>query len=239
MERLTEYLTEPGDIILDCFAGAGTTAHGVLLANRSDNGLRKFVCVQLPEPILDDTETGRNALSIGCKNVADICKERVRRVITQFNQEDSTKLPLGGQITEDRGFRVLKLTTSNFTVWNASTDTTDTASLEQQLELHTDHILPGRISEDLLYEILLKSGFPPTTPIEILTLADKTVYNVKGYEMLICLDKQLTHETIKAIAERKPGRVVCLDEGFAGNDQLKANAVLIMKAKGVTKFQTI
>lgn len=65
------------------------------------------------------------------------------------------------------------------------------------------------------------------------------MHSVANGAMLICLDKQLTHEAIKAIAERKPERVVCLDEGFAGNDQLKTNAVLIMKAKGVTKFQTI
>ena len=57
--------------------------------------------------------------------------------------------------------------------------------------------------------------------------------------MLICLALQLTHETIRGIADLKPERVVCLDEGFAGNDQLKTNAVLIMKSKGVTKFQTI
>jgi adenine-specific DNA-methyltransferase len=57
--------------------------------------------------------------------------------------------------------------------------------------------------------------------------------------MLICLDRSLTHEAIKGMAELKPERVVCLDEGFAGNDQLKTNAVLIMKAKGVTKFQTV
>jgi len=57
--------------------------------------------------------------------------------------------------------------------------------------------------------------------------------------MLICLERGLSHELIRAIAERKPSHVVCLDEGFAGNDQLKTNAVLIMKSKGVTKFQTI
>jgi adenine-specific DNA-methyltransferase len=67
----------------------------------------------------------------------------------------------------------------------------------------------------------------------------KEVYSVASGAMLICLDKQLTHEVIKAMAERKPERVVCLDEGFAANDQLKTNAVLIMKSKGVTKFQTI
>ena len=94
-------------------------------------------------------------------------------------------------------------------------------------------------SEDLLYEILLKSGFPLTTPVETLGIEGKAVHSVANGAMLICLDLQLTHETIKGIAELKPERVVCLDEGFAGNDQLKTNAVLIMKTKGVTSFQTI
>ena len=44
---------------------------------------------------------------------------------------------------------------------------------------------------------------------------------------------------IRAIAERKPERVVLLDEGFAGNDQLKANAVQIFKTKGITSFKTV
>jgi len=50
--------------------------------------------------------------------------------------------------------------------------------------------------------------------------------------MLICLEKELTPEVIKAMAEKKPERVVCLDAGFADNDQLKTNAVQTMKAKG-------
>jgi adenine-specific DNA-methyltransferase len=219
--------TGTDDIVLDFFAGSGTTAHAVLALNRADNGNRRFILVQLPEPT--DQE--------GFKTIADITKERVRRVIQEHESKTEGKLDLGGGRSE--GFRVLKLATSNFNVWNATTEATTPEALGQQLELHVDHIQKGRASEDLLYEILLKSGFPLTTPIEALTIEGKTVYSVTGYGMLICIDKQLTHEMIKAIAERKPSHVVCLDEGFAGNDQLKTNAVLIMKSKGVTKFQTI
>ena len=134
---------------------------------------------------------------------------------------------------------MLKLGSSNFNVWSADTATTTPESLGQQLELHVNHIQQGRSNEDLLCEILLKSGFALTTPVETLSMEGKEVYSVASGAMLICLDKQLTHEVIKAMAERKPERVVCLDEGFAANDQLKTNAVLIMKSKGVTKFQTI
>lgn len=97
----------------------------------------------------------------------------------------------------------------------------------------------GSSAQDILYEILLKSGFPLTTPVETLTLAGKTVYSVAGGALFICLDRDLTLELIRTIAEQKPERVVCLDEGFAGNDQLKANAVQIFKTKGITSFKTV
>ena len=111
--------------------------------------------------------------------------------------------------------------------------------LEKQLDLHIDHIRDGRTADDLLYEILLKSGFPLTTPVETLKLAGKTVHSVAGGALFICLEGALTLELIRAMAEKKPERVVCLDEGFAGNDQLKANAVQIFKTKGVTSFKTV
>ena len=102
-----------------------------------------------------------------------------------------------------------------------------------------DHIRDGRTPDDILYELLLKSGFPLTTPVEKLSLAGKTVYSVAGGALVICLERELTLDLIRAIAEKKPERVVCLDEGFAGNDQLKANAVQIFKTKGVTSFKTV
>jgi len=109
----------------------------------------------------------------------------------------------------------------------------------QQLEMHVHHLVDGRTQEDILFEILLKSGFPLTTPIKELKLADLTVYSIADGAMLICLEKRLTPEVIKEMAALKPERVVCIDEGFAGNDQLKTNAVQTMKTKGVTSFRTV
>jgi adenine-specific DNA-methyltransferase len=139
---------------------------------------------------------------------------------------------------QDRGFRVFKLTESNFMPWNAEVPH-DAPALERQLEMHVDHIREGRTAGDILYEILLKSGFPLTTPTETLTLAGKTVHSIANGALFICLDRKLTLELIRAIADLKPERVVCLDEGFAGNDQLKANAVQIFKTKGITSFKTV
>lgn len=102
-----------------------------------------------------------------------------------------------------------------------------------------DHIRQGRTPEDILYELLLKSGFPLTTEVEKQTIAGKPVYSVVGGALMICLERELSLELIRAIAERKPERVVCLDDGFAGNDQLKANAVQTFKTKGVASFKTV
>ena len=131
------------------------------------------------------------------------------------------------------------------TAWDGSVSNKDAEVLAQQLDLPIDHIVEGRTSEDILYEILLKSGFPLSIEITTLTLEDKVVYSIAGGAMLICLDRnptnitKLTNEVLKVLADRQPQRVVCLDEGFAGNDQIKTNAVQMMKARGVTSFRMV
>jgi len=220
------------EIILDFFAGSGTTAHAVLDLNQEDVGNRKFILVQLPEPC----EIGSEAVKKGFTTIADITKERMRRVIKKLNDAEAGQLPL--ETPQDRGFRVYKLAESNFKPWDAQAPS-EAAALAQQLELHIEHIREGRSPQDILYEILLKSGFPLTTPVETLTLADKQVFSVAGGALLICLELELTMEVIRAMAALKPERVVCLDAGFAGNDQLMANAVQIFKTAGVPSFKTV
>jgi adenine-specific DNA-methyltransferase len=215
-------------LILDFFAGSGTTAQAVLELNAEDGGNRKFVLVQLPEPTeRTDFET-----------IAEITKERVRRVIKNLDEENKGTLGFAKSTNAVRGFRVFKLAESNFTTWDAQVAQNPKA-LQNQLDFHVDHIREARTADDILYELLLKSGFPLTTPVEKQTLAGKTVHSVAGGALVICLERELTLELIRAIAEGKPERVVCLDEGFAGNDQLKANAVQTFKTKGIVKFQTV
>jgi adenine-specific DNA-methyltransferase len=230
VQRMMQLVASPDEdcVVLDFFAGSGTTAHGVLDLNKQDGGDRKFILVQLPEP------TGREDYP----TISDITKERVRRVIKHVNEESAGLLDLGGAREQDRGFRVFKLAESNFRPWNAEAPK-DAEGLAEQLELHVEHIREGRTADDLLYEILLKSGFPLTTPVEVLQLSGKAVHSVANGALLVCLDRELNLELIRAMAERKPERIVCLDEGFVGNDQIKANAVQIFKTKGVTSFKTV
>jgi len=241
--RFATQICAPNDVILDFFAGSGTTGHATLDLNRQDGGNRRFILVQLPEPLDPNDKTQKPAIdlcdSIGKpRTIAEITKERVRRVFRKLKDEDAGKLDLDGMENQDRGFRVFRLAESNFKLWDAEAPK-DAENLARQLELHVDHIRDGRTPDDLLYEILLKSGFPLTAPAEKLTLAGKTVHSVAGGALLICLERELTLELIRAMAEKKPERVVCLDAGFAGNDQLKANAVQIFKTKGVTSFKTV
>ena len=233
IQRILQIATDPHDnaIILDFFAGSGSTGHAVFKQNDEDGGNRRAILVQLPEPLPVPEQS--------LHTIADITKERVLRVIQKLNKEDEGKLPLNGNQKPDRGFRVFKLAESNFETWNANVAPGDVAALQQQLELHIDHIRDSRTAEDILYEILLKSGFHLTTPVEQLTLSGKTVYSAADGALFICLERQLTLDLIRVMAEHRPERVVCLDNGFAGNDQLKANALQIFKTKGVTSFKTV
>ena len=155
-----------------------------------------------------------------------------------LNAKDAETLDLIDDSHEDRGFRVFKLAESNFTPWAADMPH-DAEALEEQLEMHVDHVREGRSAEDILYELLPKSGFPLTAPVDKIELGGKAVYSVADGMLFICLDRDLSLELIRAMADRKPERVICLDEGFAGNDQLKANAVQLFKTKGVTSFKTV
>ena len=219
-----------GDIVLDFFGGSGSTGHAVIAQNSEDGGNRQFILVQLPE-LLPRPETK-------LKTISDICKQRIRSFSERLERDSSSRLDLDRDNHADRGFRAFKLAQSNFTEWHAEMHH-DSEMLEKQLELHVAHIRPDRSSDDILYELLLKSGFPLPTDVQEKVVGGKTIYAVAAGALAICLDRSLTLEVIRAIGEMKPERVVCLDEGFAGNDQLKANAVQTFKSKGVTSFKTV
>lgn len=214
------------DLTLDFFAGSGSTAHAAIELEAETGSRRPFICVQLPERTTLESEEYK----AGFKTISAITIERVKRVGEKFKEQRLASL--------DSGFRIFRLTSSNFKLWNTDSPKDD-AELAKQLTLHVDHLIDGRSQEDVLYELLLKSGFPLDTKIEKLTLENKAVFSIGDGLMLVCLEHDLTLEVLRAMADKKPERVVCLDAGFANNDQLKTNAVQTMKAKGVTKFQTV
>ena len=127
------------------------------------------------------------------------------------------------------GFRAFSLSNSNFKIWNGTAESFDTVG--SQLDLHIDHVDQAAHPDDILYELLMKAGFPLTTKVASIELAGKQVFSVEDGALLICLEKEITPELVDALAEANPVQVICLDEGFKGNDQLKANAVQTFKAR--------
>ncbi len=232
---------DEGDVVLDFFAGTGTTAHGVLLQNQQDGGNRQFIVVQLPEP-LPKPETK-------LKTIADIGKERIRRVIKKIQAEQAqaarqATLPGmdGTPKALDLGFKVFKLDSSNIKAWDP-----DFNQLEHSLLSATEVIKPERTEADVLYEILLKYGLDLTLPLEKRELDGKTAHIIGGGSLVICLAQNMTLAVVEKIAalkdefkpETPPGmRVVFKDAGFA-NDELKTNAVQILKQRGIEDVRAV
>lgn len=245
LREFLELTTSTDSVVMDFFAGSGTTAQAVLEANAADQGRRRFVLVQLPEPTKSKKDDGTwiesAAWKAGYPTIADITKERVRRVIKNLNDADKGQLRAPNDPKPDRGFRVFQLAPSNFKPWDGD-GSKDATALQQQLFAHVEHVLPDRSEQDLLYEILLKDGFELTTPVETFEVRGFRVHSVAGGELLLCLQDKLTHELIQDLAERRPSRVVFLDRGFRGNDQLKANAAKLFASKAgdnFKKFKTV
>jgi adenine-specific DNA-methyltransferase len=219
---LIKLVTNNDDIVLDFFAGSGTTAHSVIMANNSDGASRKFILAQLPEGIEKDSAAEKS----GFKTIAEISRKRIKQVIH-------------GQIAENikgekLGFKALKLTDSNFKLWRGKE--VNEENLEAQLQLFTHPLADDATPQGVLYELMLKAGIPLTATVLSMQKGGAWFLIAQG-ELAIALETA-TPEMIAAILEAKPHRVLMLDECFKNNDQLKTNTVLQMKDAGV-EFKTI
>jgi adenine-specific DNA-methyltransferase len=124
----------------------------------------------------------------------------------------------------DTGFRFFKLAPSNFAVWDANAIEGDESKLEQQLFAQVEHVLAGRTNQDILFELMLKSRYELTTPVELVKVGKCEVWKVAGGQMVAIIDSGLTVDVIREIAAWKPVSVVILDRCFGADDSLKANA---------------
>src|SRR5690606_7237270 len=147
------------DIILDYFSGSATTAHAVMQANAEDGLNRKFILVQLPEQLDENTD----AFKHGYETICDIGEERVRRAGELVKNELVEMQKTGRNVIEperlDIGFKVLKLDTSNIREWN-----TDFENIEETLDLFETSFIDGRMELDIVFEILIKFGLELTIP---------------------------------------------------------------------------
>ena len=230
---------EEDSIVLDFFAGSGTTAHAVMQMNKEDGGHRKFICVQLPEPCDEKSE----AYKAGYKTIADIAKERIRRAGAKIREEvekeqtaENEKLHFEGEQNNcrmpDLGFKVFKLTDSNFKQWREIKGS-DRDAWERQLFDFIDPVSDNAVIDNMVYELLLKNGKDLNSAIVL----KKGYYTVSGNELIFLLESA-SQEIINDVLNEKPNKVIALDRLFEGNDRLKTNTALQMRDAGI-EFKTI
>lgn len=210
LQRMLRLATAPqeGQVVLDFFSGASSTAHAVMALNAEDGGNRRHVMIQLPEACEGSYAT-----------IAELGKERIRRAGKKLKAENASTAP-----DLDIGFRVFRIDTSNMNDVYYAPD----AVKQDQLALHTDNIKEDRTPEDLLFQVLLDWGVDLALPIEQQKIAGKTVFFVDGNALAACFDTPITEDLVKELAQRKPLRVVFRDSSFE-SDSTKINVAQIFK----------
>lgn len=231
IRRLLQVLTTgaDGEIVLDFFAGSGTTADAVIQQNCEDQGQRKFIQVQLPEPL---SEKASN-VDWNPTTIADVTRERIRRAGKKILEEEASKLD-GRTGTLDVGFRAYKLVDTNFTKWKADSGLSEdelVGLFSDLADSADDHARP----EALLTEVLLKLGFSLTEKIETVEVAGLSVFSVADGLVMAYLDEhtQPTLDQLRALVAREPERLVVLEDAFQGNDELKTNLVQECRTRNV------
>jgi len=201
-------------IVLDFFAGSGTTAHAVMDLNKEDGGNRKYILVQLPELTKENSE----AHKAGFNTISDITIERVKRVSEKIKKEDEEKLLKEGK-NLDLGFKVFKLAPSffpenQFTPDPEKTEEENIEALDKYLEKIKSQTKFEFDEEELLFEILLKDGFKLNFTKELIgEIKENKVYKVMDgdKEALVCLDDSIDSATLKILEKMKDMRFICLE----------------------------
>ncbi len=232
LRRILQIATSPDsqDLVVDFFAGTGSTMDAVFQQNAEDSGNRRCILVQLPEPL-------PGAESAGWTSIADITKARLKGAGKRVKENS----PL---FKADVGFRVFKLDTSNIRAWNP-----DRNNLAGTLFDHLEHVVEGRSEADVLYELLLKLGLDLCVPIQQREIAGKTVHSIGNGVLLACLADQIAEADAEALAlgmiawRKEQGTAgdataVFRDSAFE-NDVAKSNLAAILEQYGVKQVRSL
>ena len=245
VQMIADFVTwfvKPGEIVMDFFAGSGTTGESTLKVNATKGDGRRYILVQLPEP-LDESNREQTEAAKYCRkhdrplNIAELTKERLRRAGTKLIGENP-------MFSGDIGFRVFKLDKSNIREWNP-----DQENLAQALLDHHEHILEGRTELDIVYELLLKLGLDLCVTLESRTVAGKTVGAVGGGVLMLCLAEKISAKEVETVAagivswhkELAPAgdsTVVFRDSAFA-DDVAKTNMAAILAQNGLENVRSL
>jgi adenine-specific DNA-methyltransferase len=233
---------ESDDLIVDFFAGSGTTGHSTMLRNAGDGGKRRFIIVQLPEQLAPDNSEQKAAATF-CdsikkpRTISELTKERLRRAGKKVKKDNP-------MFTGDIGFRVFKLDTSNIRTWDPKPE-----NVAQQVIDSTIHIKPDRSDEDILTELLLKLGIELTVQMESKTIAKKQVHSVGAGTLIVCLEKSITKKEAeplalgiakwhKELAPAGESTIVFRDSAFE-DDVAKSNLAAILQQHGLTNVRSL
>lgn len=213
IKRMIEIATDKDATILDFFSGSATTANAVMKMNAEDNGNRKFILVQLPETISENS----NATKAGFENICEIGKERIRRAGAKIKEENPN-------VDFDSGFRVFKLDESNMKdifYAPAEYDQNMLSGLESNIK-------EDRTDLDLLFGCLLEWGLPLSMPYTSEVISGCTVHTYNEGDLITCFDENIPDEVVKTIAKRQPLRAVFRDSSFDGSPA-KINVTEVFK----------
>jgi adenine-specific DNA-methyltransferase len=212
IKSLVNLVVRDGDIVLDFFAGSSSTAEAVLLYSQ-EKGLRtKFIMIQIPELMKEDSR----AFVSGYKSICEIGKERIRRAAKKIKEETSADI--------DYGFRVYRLDESNMQdVYYKPQD-----YKQANLDLFADNIKQGRTADDLLAQVMLDWGLQLSLKIEQSTVKGKKVFKVAENSLFACFDNDIDESFAKEVAKYKPLRIVFRDNGFK-DDTAKTNVKQLLK----------
>jgi adenine-specific DNA-methyltransferase len=244
LANLVGYLSSGDDLIIDFFAGSGSTGHAVWKQNLKDNGTRRFLLVQLPEPV-DPSSTGQAAAASFLKenglalSISEITKERLRRAGSHLRDE-------AGPSAEgtDLGFRVFRLDSSNIQSWDPAPDDLDSSLVDA-----IDHLRSDRTDQDILFELLLKLGLDLTDPIEVRDFDGATVYCAGAGALMVCLAEKVDRENVEPVTSGIVGWhgelgpagdtvVVFRDDAFA-DDVVKTNLTAILEQHGMSTIRSL
>lgn len=247
ISSLVEQGAGDGNIVLDFFAGSGTTAHAVMAKNAADGSALRYILVQLPEP-LEPTNTEQKTAADFCdklgkpRTIAELTKERLRRAGKKIREVN----PL---FAGDLGFRVFKLASSNIRAWEP-----DREKLAETLETSIEHLKTGRTEQDILFELLLKFGLDLCVPIETKQVAGGAkqaheIHSIGGGSLLVCLSPSIPQADVEPLAlginawhkALKPAgetTVVFRDSAFA-DDVAKTNLTAILEQHGLETVRSL
>ncbi len=210
LRRVIEYLTGPEDVVVDFFAGSGSTGHAVLDLNARTGSKRRFILAQVAEPVPADSI----AAAFGFSLISEIARDRLRRVGNAANKASGV----------DTGFRMLRVDTTNL----ADTGATADGLMQWELNAMIDSVKSDRTDEDLLFQVLLDWGLDLAEPITVEEVEGRRVLSVADDALIACFANEITDDVVQAVAKRHPLRTVFLDAGFA-SDAARINAEQIFR----------